>query len=269
MRSNFSWQHHARFRPSINGVSLWDNANNDFNPPSALASSGMSITITNDSATLVQQYVSPGRQLDGMEGSHQVLDLPNGNHFLGLGNLPYVFEKTANGQTSFYASFGIEPTQSYRAFKYPWVGRPLIDQISLFVYAHNCTAQAAFYSSWNGATEIAKWNYYTGPNQGGSFTLVASTLVNGIFEATTMGPFNLYAYADAYDAGGNMLGKTPVVKVFVPGAELAASCGPLQCPTGTNYTTATQANCKPSSNMSSLSAFMPTPSLVNTSLAAM
>ncbi|MCJ1293684.1 hypothetical protein MMC34_005239 [Xylographa carneopallida] len=242
---NFSFQHHARFRPSINGVSLWDNANDNITPASAVASSGMSVTISTsngtNTATLIEQYVSPDHQLDSSQGSHQFL--PNGNHFLGLGSYPYVYEQTSDGTTVFYANWGVLPLQSYRAFKYEWVGKPPITEIALFGYAQNCTAPAAFYASWNGATEVVSWKYFTSSSENGTFALAATAVNNGTFETFTTASFNLFAYAIAYDDLGNMLGQTPTVSVFVPDAVLAPSCNAISCPVGTDYGGASKATC--------------------------
>ncbi|MCJ1283112.1 hypothetical protein MMC26_002439 [Xylographa opegraphella] len=242
---NFSFQHHARFRPSINGISLWDNANDNDIPSSSSASSGKSVTISTSNgtnkATLIEQYISPDRQLDSSQGSHQFL--PNGNHFMGLGSYPYVYEQTSDGTTVFYANWGVLPLQSYRAFKYEWVGKPPITEIALFGYAQNCTAPAAFYASWNGATEVVSWKYFTSSSENGTFALAATAVNNGTFETFTMAPFNLFAYAIAYDDLGNMLGQTPIVSVFVPDAALAPSCNAISCPVGTNYGAASKATC--------------------------
>ncbi|MCJ1479307.1 hypothetical protein MMC13_007992 [Lambiella insularis] len=241
----FSFQHHARFRPSINGISLWDNANDNDTPASANSSSGMSIELSTANgiytATLIENYVSPGAQLDSSQGSHQFL--PNGNHFLGLGSYPYIYEQTSTGETVWYANWGPLPLQSYRAFKYPWVGKPSIKEIALFSYAQNCTAPAAFYASWNGATEVASWKYFTSSTKTGTFSLAATAAHNGTFETFTFAPYNLYVYAIAYDDLGNNLGQTPTVGTFVPGAALAPSCNEYSCPVGTVYSTAAQAEC--------------------------
>lgn len=240
---NFSFQHHARFAPSVNGISLWDNANNGQNPPSALASSGMAIGISSDAqtATLVGQYVSPFRQLDQSQGSLQFLD--NGNRFNGMGSDPVIYEYTATGQLVYYAAFGRFPLSSYRSFKYEWTGAPPLSQIAAFAYAKSCNGTAAFYASWNGATEIDTWKFFTASEESGAFALAATKAANGSFETMGTGNFDLYAYGQAFDASGTMLGQTPTVATFVPGAELVGQCGADACPWGTNYTTAPKTTC--------------------------
>ncbi|MCJ1307949.1 hypothetical protein MMC25_001598 [Agyrium rufum] len=231
---NFSYQHHARFRPAVKGISLWNNANDQIGQATAASSSGMSITIGDDNtATLVEMFISPDRQLDSSQGSHQFL--PNGNHFLGMGSVPYIYEQTPNYETTFYATWGPQPLQSYRAFKFPWVGKPKIDEIAVFSYALNCSGPATYYASWNGATEIANWKWFTSNTQTGTFAMAAQVQPNGAFESKTQGPFNLYAYAIAYDKQSNVLGRTPTVKTWIPNAKLALTCNVVSCPPGTNY----------------------------------
>ena len=240
---NFSWQHHARFAPSIGGVTIWDNANNNVNPPSALASSGKSISLSpaTETATLVGQYVPPSWLLDSSQGSHQIL--PDGNHFLGLGSEPFLAEETADGTAVYYAGLGL---QSYRAFKYDWTGMPPTSEMGLFAYSKTCNGTAAFYASWNGATEVESWEFFTGGDNAttaSGFKSVNASATDGSFETFGTGAFDIYAYAIAYDAQNKELGRTQTVKNFVPGAQLAGSCGDVACPAGTNYTTAEQSDC--------------------------
>lgn len=192
-------------------------------------------------ATLIEQYVSPDRQLDSSQGSHQFL--PNGNHLLGLGSYPYIYEQTSSGTTVWYANWGPLPLQSYRAFKYPWIGKPLLSEIALFAYARNCSAPTAFYASWNGATQVKSWKYFTSSSVNGTFTLAATGANNGTFETFATGAFNLYVYAIAYDSVGNMLGQTPTITTFVPNAALAPKCNAISCPPGTSYSTLTGSKC--------------------------
>ena len=267
---NFSFQHHARFEPSINGISLWDNADRPLtSAPPPHASSGISIAISTlngvKRATLIGQFISPGGQLTASQGSHQFL--PNGNHFMGMGNVPFLYEQTPSGQTVLYANWGPLPLGSYRAFKYPWNGNPLIQEIALFSYAQNCSAPAAFYSSWNGATSIETWKYFTSDSETGTFALAATAASNGAFETFATGTFNLYAYAIAYDNSGTVLGQTPTVKTFVPDAALAPFCNAFFCPRGTVYSSAAQSSCSGSQPTTSDS-LSTTVSNFNSSLAA-
>jgi hypothetical protein len=192
-------------------------------------------------ATLIEQYVSPGRQLDSSQGSHQFL--PNGNHFLGMGSYPYIYEQTSSGHTVWYANWGSLPLQSYRAFKCPWVGNPPLSEIALFAYAQNCSAPTAFFASWNGATEVKLWKFFTSSSVNGTFTLAATGFHNGTFETFAIGPFNLHSYAIAYDGLGHMLGQTPRITTWVPNSALAPKCNTISCPPGTSYSASEASTC--------------------------
>lgn len=214
-------------------------------PASALASSGKSVAISvsngTNRATLIEQYISPDRQLDSSQGSHQFLS--NGNHLLGLGSYPYINEQTSTGMTVWYANWGPLPLQSYRAYKFPWIGKPPISEIALFAYAQNCSAPTAFYASWNGATQVESWKYFTSSSVNGTFTLAATAINNGTFETFAIGGFNLNSYAIAYDSLGNMLGQTPTIATFVPNAALAPNCNAISCPPGTSYSASAASTC--------------------------
>jgi hypothetical protein len=60
-----------------------------------------------------------------------------------------VTEFSALGRTLFDLRFG-QGSDSYRAFRFPWVGRPL-DRPAVVVEGRTA------YVSWNGATEVAAW----------------------------------------------------------------------------------------------------------------
>ena len=240
---NFSFQHHARWNSGIGGITLWDNGNNQIEAASANASSGISIRINSDeSATLVGQYVSPGRQLDSSQGSHQVL--PNGNHFLGMGSQPFMYESDANGTPVFYARFGVLPIQSYRAYKFEWTSNPPESEIGLFSFSKACYGDAVHYASFNGATELDSWEFYTGPSQDGPFVMAAQQPYNGTFETIVPTPFDLYAYAIAYDAAGYKLGQSKIIQTWTPDPEFGFTCSDVSCAAGTNYTTAPRFECQ-------------------------
>jgi hypothetical protein len=233
---NFSFQHHARWNKDINGFTFWDNANNAINPPTSGSSSGKSVRLdeVGMSATLIGQYISPDCQLDSSQGSHQVL--PNGNRMLGMGSHPFMYERTEDGATAFYGRFGVFPHQSYRVFRFEWSAEAPTSEMALFTYAKYCNGSSSMYASWNGATNVASWKYYTGNDENGPFTLADTKDYEDTFETIATGPFSLFAYAEAYDINGQKLGQTPVVSTFVPHLDIVSQCGSLSCNPGMNYT---------------------------------
>ena len=178
--------------------------------------------------------------------------LPNGNHFQGMGSYPFMYEETSSGKLAFYARFGIFPLQSYRAFRFEWTGQPLVREMAMFGYSLHCNGTAAYYASWNGATQVASWTFFGSTSQNGTFTKAASAGKGSAFETFAPGVFKPFVYAIAYDSAGKELGKTAVVKTFVPSTALAPTCNTMSCPQGTNYTsTDSQMVCTTASKASS------------------
>ena len=93
------------------------------------------------------------------QGSY-IADLPNGNQFVGYGQLAVSREygpATDGSDLRWQAQFGgLNEVQSYRGFKETWHATPKDWDPSLVV--ENDTA----YVSWNGATDVTSWDVYTG-----------------------------------------------------------------------------------------------------------
>jgi hypothetical protein len=69
-----------------------------------------------------------------------------------------VTEFDQGGTIVFDAHFG--PDQdNYRAYRFPWVGRPA-DQPALALGSHG--DRTTVYASWNGATEVRRWRVLGG-----------------------------------------------------------------------------------------------------------
>ena len=68
---------------------------------------------------------------------------------------------------------------------------------------------------WNGATDVASWQFWSGPTPTGPFTLMATVPWAG-FETSYLSPgFVGFVYAVALDANGNAMGNTPTVTTAV------------------------------------------------------
>ncbi|MEA2388880.1 MAG: hypothetical protein QOG41_1653 [Thermoleophilaceae bacterium] len=82
-----------------------------------------------------------------------VEDLPNGDVFVGWGQVPYMTSFTKGGKPLFDGAFP-EPNMTYRAYVQRWAGRPLdLPRGAARVRGGRTTV----YASWNGATEVASW----------------------------------------------------------------------------------------------------------------
>lgn len=94
------------------------------------------------------------------QGSYQVLG--NGHVLQDHGATPKIEEYDADGTVVMRARFGYDNTmQTYRAYRYQWVGRPMTKPD---VIACPATREglAFVYVSWNGATDVQSWRVYSG-----------------------------------------------------------------------------------------------------------
>lgn len=244
---NFSYQHHARFIPG--GIHFFNNANSEASEsndtqlmPTSSTSSGMEVQLdeVNLRATLVQQFFPPTGARDHSQGSYQIL--PNGNRFCGLGSLNEIFERSPDGAIALSASIGQKPIGSYRALKRSWTGLPSPSELALFSYAHNVSTPNIFYASWNGATTVHNYQFFTSNSSTGPFTPITTASKDFHFETVAhSSTFGLYGFAQALDQEGNVLGQTAVVKTFVPREDLAKTCTETQCAPYTDYQAAPRA----------------------------
>jgi Arylsulfotransferase (ASST) len=237
---NFSMQHDARWisdNTTHTILSLFDNASDGFSE-TATDSTGMIISIdhTLKTATLTHDraaYTAPRSQMpDGLvstsQGNMQIL--PNTNIFTGWGNWAFVSEHTADGTPIFWARFATTGKMNYRAFRANWTGHPT-DAPALWAYSQNATAPTATYVSWNGATEVRSWNFYAGPSRQGPWTRFANGVTKTGFETvySHSGFAGAFIMAEALDSRRRGMRNSTVTENFVPGADLAVSCGPLLC----------------------------------------
>ena len=106
---------------------------------------------------------------------------------------PFVTEFARDGAIVFDARLP-KGGQSYRAFRFPWVGRPS-GRPALVARG------GMLYASWNGATEVASWRVLGG-----------ETVARAGFETVVKPPPNeRRAVVDALDRTGAVLGRTASV----------------------------------------------------------
>ena len=108
-------------------------------------------------ATLVEQYVQPEGHITVTKGNLQFL--PNGNRFIGWGSAGCFSEHPPNCENFLYYTRLVG--QSYRAWKSSFLAHPAT-RPDILAYSQNCTAPLVLYVSWNGATEVKFWRFWTG-----------------------------------------------------------------------------------------------------------
>jgi arylsulfotransferase ASST len=207
--TKFAWQHDAR-RQADGTITIFDNS---AAPPVAKFSRVLVLKVDEKTkrATLLRSYKHPKRLLAPFEGNAQFL--PNGNVFVGWGAIPIFSEFARDGRVLFDVSFGKgkarikgpnEDADTYRAFRFVWHGHPT-DRPAV------AAAGTTLHASWNGATELAKWQLLSGKNQG-SLLPGASTPKRGFETALSLrGVGGAYVAARALDRTGRILGTSRAV----------------------------------------------------------
>jgi hypothetical protein len=152
--------------------------------------------------TRVNEIVHTPRLVAESQGNLQ--SLPNGDWFIGWGQVPRFSEFGAGGQLLFDARFPAG-TQSYRSFRLPWTGMPA--HAPSLGFRPSPGGGGVVYASWNGATLVSSWRVLAGTSPT-ALNAVAQAQREGFetavsLPAATIGP---YVAVQALDASGRVLG---------------------------------------------------------------
>jgi hypothetical protein len=152
----FAWQHDARRRPD-GSLTLFDNS---AGPQVRKQSRALvlHLNLKRMQATLVRNFVHRPPIVAVDQGNMQ--RLPDGHYLVGWGHQPRFTEFGPRGTILFDARFGRGRVDSYRAYRFPWVGRP-VQPPAIAIAGPNV------YVSWNGATEVRQWQLLAGPQKRG------------------------------------------------------------------------------------------------------
>jgi hypothetical protein len=202
--TQFNWQHDARRQPD-GTISVFDDG-----AFPKVEDHSRALVLRADMATkkvtLVRAYVSPEKLLAKHQGGMQVL--PDGDVFVGWGSEPYFTEFAPDGAVVFHAHFGAHQ-DSYRAYRFPWVGRPL-DKPALVADARGGGATA--FVSWNGATEVARWRILGGSGRA-TLEKISDAAKTGFETAVSLPKGTRFVAAQALDASGRVLATSKTVAV--------------------------------------------------------
>ena len=202
-----AWQHDGRILPD-GEVTFFDDGSN---PPIHRQSRGVRIALDfkTHTARLLSSYTHPDPPLLApSQGNMQTL--ADGNAVVGYGGVPAISEYAGDGALLFDAHQPYDMS-FYRAFRYPWSGRPLTPPALLATM--NDTGEATIvHMSWNGATGVAAWRVLAGERPG-ALKPQTTTPASG-FESSTILPEKKYPYVavQALDAAGQVLGTSHTVK---------------------------------------------------------
>jgi hypothetical protein len=202
--TKFAWQHDARRQPD-GTITIFDNG---AAPPVEKFSRVLVLRANTKTkkATLVRSYQHPQRLLAPFEGNAQFLT--NGNIVVGWGAQPYVSELSRSGALLFDAYFGDDKppgkdADTYRAYRFVWHGQPKDRPVVV-------VAGDAAYASWNGATEVVRWQVLAGP-AAGQLKPVQTVAKNGFETPLRLTKLAAFYAVKALGRGGKVLGTSEPV----------------------------------------------------------
>jgi hypothetical protein len=203
--ARFAWQHDAHRRPD-GTLTLFDNAAQA--PTKGVQSRALRLRVDTRThrATLVRAYRHRPSLLSPSQGNAQFL--PNGHVFVGWGQNPYFTEYSAAGRVLLDGSFGnaAENIDSYRAFRFPWVGTPKTKPAAV---VKRPGGVHTVYVSWNGATQVGSWEVLGGPDAR-HLVPVARAAKEGFETAIPLRTFAKTLAVVARDAEGAVLARAAV-----------------------------------------------------------
>ncbi|KAJ5689920.1 hypothetical protein N7462_004312 [Penicillium macrosclerotiorum] len=212
--TSFAWQHHARWYGS-SSITLFDNAVED-NSDTSIESRGLIIDldIEKRQANVRAEFLHPQKMEAVSLGSMQILE-GSENIFIGWGHSAAFTEFAPDG--SVLCDFHYGPSalntfgrlKSYRVFRGRWVGYPT-EPINVAVNKN------AMYVSWNGATEVDRWQLEVQRDDRAGFDTASQFFKTG-FETKIMIPPSLQLGSliriQGLDFEGNVLGSSDVVEI--------------------------------------------------------
>ena len=198
-----AWQHDAQ-PLGDDSYSVFDNGG----PPSAQRHSrGEVVRIDPQmhSASLVTTVTDPTPIFAQTQGDLE--RLPDGNWWIGWGDINQSSEVAADGQLLFEAHTPAG-SESYRSLRFPWSGRPsTLPSVAVADATHGVVR---VYVSWNGATGVARWRLEEGASRGSLQPLrtVARSGFETVLRAPASGAFVAVA---ALDSAGRVLATSQAV----------------------------------------------------------
>jgi hypothetical protein len=202
--TRFAWAHDARWQGD-GKITIFDNA---ARPIVRDESRGLLLDVDTRRrrVQLARAYRHPRALLAPVQAGMQ--RLPGGNVFIGWGSTGYFSELGPGGALRFDARFSDPDNGSYRAYRFPWTGRPAAPPA---VAAQRRGGRTTVYASWNGATEVAHWRVLAGPSPD-ALEPVGTGARRGFETALTVRTEEPLVAVEALAAGGEVLGTSRPVR---------------------------------------------------------
>ncbi|KAJ5168358.1 uncharacterized protein N7482_003952 [Penicillium canariense] len=239
----FSKQHDAKFLESSGTrhvISFLNNASDEENAEEEV-SSALIIEVESGTvpmtARVLHRYNRPDGSLTRLRGNAQVL--PNQNMFVCWSQGGYISEFSSEGDTLMSAQFTSPRYSNYRAYKFEFTGRPHTppDVVSSVFGTDETNLVTTFWVSWNGATDIASWNFYAQASQFDKPVFVGNTSKVD-FETMFIAKGYLdWITVEAVDRDGNAFGISAVHRTTFPSWEASGWTGYSSTPRPLNPAT--------------------------------
>jgi Arylsulfotransferase (ASST) len=202
--TTFAWQHDAQWRGPTT-ISLFD----DGAQPAVEKQSRallLRVDLRQRKVTLMRAYSHPKHLLSTSQGNMQVL--PDGHIFVGWGSEPTFTEFARDGRVVFDGHF-VKGADSYRAYKFAWHGQP--KGPPAVAVRTNGSGRVTVYASWNGATNVSRWQVLTGSTST-NLKPVATAERTGFETAIELRTKAKYFAVRAISTSGTLEARSPAVR---------------------------------------------------------
>lgn len=204
-----AFQHDLRNIGSGRFTAFDNNAQVPVLPVSRHQSRGVVLDVDEDARTVtLEREILHGRTPFQAPSQGNMQTLPGGDVFLGWGGrIPVFTQVDGDDRVVLEGRFASGGIDSYRAFRAPWVGRPLTRPD---VVAKATADGTSVWVSWNGATQVRRWRVRTGADAGTLTT--AATVPWAGFETRVDVPSTQPAVqVQALDRDGRVVGTSATV----------------------------------------------------------
>jgi hypothetical protein len=202
--SRFCRQHDARWAGN-GAMTLFDNHVDRIGDGGQSRGLRLSVSRRRMRVRLLHSYRHPRRLAAPNKGSAR--QLTNGNLLVGWGAEPFITEFTRHGRIVFDAHFARADDGSYRAIRARWHGRPAT---APRVAADRQGARTTVWASWNGATDVARWQVLAG-DDAAALSPVGTRARRGFETAMSVAASARFVAVRALDGHGRVLGTSRTV----------------------------------------------------------
>jgi hypothetical protein len=202
--AGFAFQHDVRRRED-GAITLFDNAAGP--PATREASRVIALDVDEEARTteLLSQFEHPQNGISENQANAQ--NLAGGHTLVGWGAQPFVTEHARDGHVVWEAQLA-EGNDNYRAYRERWAGRPATRPAAM---AERIGGEVVVTASWNGATEVARWELLAG-NSRDALRPAGSVPKRGFETPLRVREPARWLAARAIDARGAVLGSSEPVR---------------------------------------------------------